>query len=273
MSRAIGLAAFGLGGIGLVGCLAGLIGIWAVRPYFLRSSVEVLDTADGGLKLVSEKTNRADELLKAIRGSVDPVTGKILKLAEKGERTPDDEKELKRIEEALTRRLGQVDALAEQTETAVAFLNRTPQLTKSLRLPTLQGVASRAPTETTQDSSKALSRLAKVLESARESLAKFREDKQVQKEIVDAVVRLAREVDSELKSVESKLERVRQMAAERGKEVTDLRTAAPAWTNWAAVICSVVSVWMGLGQFVLLRWGRDRIRATTLLRTGSLNRG
>ena len=273
MSRVIGLAALGLGGIGLAGCLAALIGIWAVRPSFLRSSVELLDTADGGLKLVSEKTTRADELLKAIRGIVDPVTGKILKLAEKGERTPDDEKELKRIEEALTRRLGQVDALAEQTETAVAFLNRTPQLTKSLRLPTLQGVASRAPTETTQDSSKALSRLAKVLESARESLAKFREDKQVQKEIVDAVVRLAREVDSELKSVESKLERVRQMAAERGKEVTDLRTAAPAWTNWAAVICSVVSVWMGLGQFVLLRWGRDRIRATTLLRTGSLNRG
>src|SRR5262249_21907025 len=66
MSRVIGLAALGLGGIGLVGCLAGLIGIWAVRPSFLRSSVEVLDTADGGLKLVSEKTTRADELLKAI---------------------------------------------------------------------------------------------------------------------------------------------------------------------------------------------------------------
>jgi hypothetical protein len=141
---------------------------------------------------------------------VDPVTGKILKLADKGERTPDDEKELKQIEEALARRLGQVDAFAELAETAVAFLNRTPYLTRSLRLPTSQGAAGRAPAETSQDSAKALSRLAKALDNVRDDLAKFRKDKQVQKEVVAAVARLAREVDSELKVVESKVERVRQ---------------------------------------------------------------
>ena len=78
MSRVIGFAALGLGGVGLVGCLAGPIAIWTVRPSFLRSSVEVLDSADEDLKLVHEKTTRADELLKAIRGIVDPVTGKFL---------------------------------------------------------------------------------------------------------------------------------------------------------------------------------------------------
>ena len=176
MSRVLGIAALGLGGIGLAGCLAGLIGLWAMRPSFLRSSAEVLDTADGGLTLVEEKTTRAGELLKAVGGIVDPVTGKILKLVAKGERTPDDEKELDRIEEALARRLGQVDAIAELTETAVAFLNRTPQLSRSLRLPTSQGAAGRAPAETSQDSANALSRLAKALENVRESLATFRED-------------------------------------------------------------------------------------------------
>jgi hypothetical protein len=64
MSRVIGLAALGLGGIGMMGCLAGIIGIWAVLPSFLHSSGEILDAADEGLKLVSEKTIRADELLK-----------------------------------------------------------------------------------------------------------------------------------------------------------------------------------------------------------------
>jgi hypothetical protein len=263
MSRVLGIAALGLGGIGLAGCLAGLIGLWAMRPSFLRSSAEVLDTADGGLTLVEEKTTRAGELLKAVRGIVDPVTGKILKLVEQGECTPDDEKELDRIEEALARRRGQVDAIAEQTETAVAFLNRTPHLTKTLRLFTSPGAASRAPAETSQDSSKALARVAKALQSVREQLAKFRKDKQAQKEVVTAVIRLAREVDSELKVVESKLERVRQKAAELGTEVTDLRTAVPAWTNGAAIIGSVVLVWMGLGQFVLSRWGWGRMRAAT----------
>jgi hypothetical protein len=263
MSRVIAMAALGLGGIGLLGCLAGLSGIWAVRPSFLRSSVEVLDTVDGGLEFVSEKTTRADELLKAIREVVDPVTSKILKLADKGARTPDDEKELQRIEEALARRLGQVDAIAELVETAVALLNRTPKLTKSLRLPMLQGMAGRAPAETSQDSSNALTRLSKALENVRENLAKFRQDKQVQREVVTAVVRLAREVDSELKLVESKVERVRQRDADLEKEVAELRTAVTAWTNGAAAIGSIVLAWMGLGQWVLVRWGWGRIRAAT----------
>jgi hypothetical protein len=269
MSRITGFAALGLGGIGLVGCLVGLIGLWTVRPSFLRSSVEVLDAADDGLRLVDEKTTRADESLKAIRGIVDPVTGKILQLADKGEHTSDDEKELKRIEEALARRLGQVDAIAELAETAVAFLNRTPPLTRSLRLPTSRGAVGRAPAETSQDIADALSRLAKALENVRENLAKFREDKRVQKEVVAAVFRLAREVESHLKSVESKLERVRQRAAELGQEVAEMRTAVPAWTNGAAVIGSVVLVWMGLGQFVLSRWGWARIRAATPTRARS----
>jgi hypothetical protein len=269
MSRVPGIAALGLGGIGLVGCLAGLIGLWAVRPLFLRSSVEVLDTANGGLSLVGEKTTRADELVKAVRGIVDPVTGKILKLLTKGERTADDEKELDQIEEALARRLGQVDAIAEQAETAVTLLNRTPHLTKSLRFFTSPGAAGGAAPETSQDSSESLARVAKALQSVRENLDKFRKDKQAQKEVVTAVVRLAGEVDGELKLVESKLERVRQKAAELGTEVADLRTAVPAWTNGAAVIGSVVLVWMGLGQFVLSRWGWDRIRAATPTGAGS----
>jgi hypothetical protein len=81
MSRVIGSAALGPGAVGLAGCLAGLIGIRAVRPSLRRSSAEVLDAADEGLGLVEEKTSRAEELLKAIRGVVDPVTGRILSLA------------------------------------------------------------------------------------------------------------------------------------------------------------------------------------------------
>jgi hypothetical protein len=265
MSRVIGSAGLGLGGIGLVGCLAGLIVIWAVRPSFLRSSIEVLDTADGGLKLVAEKTTRADELVEAIRGIVDPVTGKILKLADKGERA----QELKRIEEALARRLGHVDAIAELAQSAIAFLNSTPKLTRSLRFPSSQGARGRPRAETSEVTSNALARLAKALDNVRQNLAKFREDKQVQKEVVAAVVGLGREVDSQLKLVESKLELVRQKAAESGKEIADLRTALPAWTNWVAVISSVFLVWMGLGQLVLSRWGWDRIRGATPQRAGS----
>jgi hypothetical protein len=135
MKRLIGYLAFVLGGIGLAACLAGLITIWVARPCVLRTSTEAFDAADGALILVDEKATRANELVRAIREVVDPVTTKILTLADKADRTPEDEKELKRIEDALAERLRQVDTIAEIAETAVAFLNKTSRLTRSLRLP------------------------------------------------------------------------------------------------------------------------------------------
>src|SRR5438132_8267593 len=190
MKRMIGFLALGLGGIGLVACLAGLIALWVVRAPVLRSSTEVFDAAGDGLKLVDEKAKRADELVGKVREIVEPVTSKIIKLADKAERTLEDEKELKRMEADLTQRLRQVDTIAETAETAVAFLNKTSRLTGLLRLPTSHNATGQSAAEGSQNSSDALSRLAKKLATLRENLAKFREDKQVQQETVDTVVRL-----------------------------------------------------------------------------------
>lgn len=261
MKRGIGFAAFGLGSIGLTGCLAGLIFIWVVRPIVLRSSAEVLDAADGGLKVVEEKAKRADELVKRIRGSVDPIASKILKLADKTDRTPEEEKDLRRIEEDLAERLRQVDAIAEAGETAVAFLSQTSRVARSLRVPASRIAASSSPEENTQDSSDALSRLAMKLSALREVLAKVRDDKEVRKEIADKVVHVTRDANDSLKAVDSKLQDLRQKAVEWRTEIAELRSTVPACTNWAAAIGSVLLLWLGLGQFALSRWGWGRICA------------
>jgi DNA repair exonuclease SbcCD ATPase subunit len=260
MKRGIGFAALVLGSVGLAGALAALIGIWVVRPSVLRSSAEILDAADDGLQIVEEKATRADQLLKKIRGTVDPIAGKILKLADKTERTPEQEKELKRIEEDLMQRLGQVDAIAEAAQTAVALLNKTARLTRSLRTPGSLRAGGSQPEGTSLDSSDSLSILAQKLSDLRESLAKVG-DKAVQKDIVDNVVRVSGDASDALKSVDSKLQEVRQKGAEWRTEIAELRTAVPAWVNDAAIIGSVLLVWLGLGQLTLSRWSWGRIGA------------
>ena len=242
-----------LAGIGLAACLAGLVAIWVARPLVLRSSVEILDATDGGLNLVEEKATRADGLATRIRSSVDPVTSKILQLADKADRTPEDQKERKRIEEELTERLRQVEVIAEIAETSVAFLNKTARLTSSLPLPAFRNSIGSRPNEDAQNSLDALGRLATKLKELREKLAKLRDGKQVRQEIVDLLVRVTRDVDENLKLVETNLRRVREKATEGRAAVAELRTTVPVWTNLAAVIGSMTLVWMGLGQFVLLR--------------------
>lgn len=254
MKRSIGYAALGLGSIGLTGCLAGLIIIWVVRPSLLRSNAEVLDAADGVLKLVEEKATRAGELVKGIRGAVDPIAGKTLKLADQTDRTPEEEKELKRIEADLAERLRQVDAIAEAAQTAIAFLSQTPRLARSLWAPASGIAAGSNPEEDSRNCSKALSRLATKLRDLREILAKFRDNKNVRKDIVDNVVGVTRDVDDNLKAVDSNLQAVGQKAVEWRTEIADMRTTIPAWTNLTAIIGSMLLVWLGLGQLALARW-------------------
>src|SRR5262245_3841505 len=135
MKRGIGFVALGLGGIGLLACLAVVVGIWVVRPAVLQSSTEILDTGDDALKVVEEKAIRADELVKRVGATVDSIANRILKRREETRRTPDEEKDLQRLEEDLVERLGQIDTIAEAAETAVTLLSKTSRLTRSLRKP------------------------------------------------------------------------------------------------------------------------------------------
>ena len=249
-----------LGGIGLAACLAGVVVIWMARPSVLDASAEVLDAAEGSLKLVEEKATRAHELLGAIREPVGRITSKILTLADKTDRTAEDDNELQRVEQALTERLRQVDTIAEIAESAVAFLNKTSRLTKSLRLPASRDAAGRSAAADAEERSAALTKLAQRLRTLRENLAKFRQDRQAHKELTKTVVRLARDVDHELEALDSKLQQVREAAVAWRTEIAEWRPTVAAWTNWAAVIGSAILAWMGLGQYALLRWARQTMR-------------
>jgi methyl-accepting chemotaxis protein len=252
MKRLIGYLALILSAIGLAGCLAGLVVIWMARPSVLQSSAELLDAADDGLRLVEEKTKRADELVDGIRSSVDPVASKILQLADKSDRTPQEDKELKRVKEKLTERLRQADAMVEAAETAVGIMNKTARLASSVRPAASRILTGSAPDEDSQESSKSLARLATKLKNLAEILAMLREDKQVQKDVVDHVVRVTRDVDDELKLVAANLQRVRQKTTEWQTEVADLRTSLPVWTHSAVIIGSLILAWVGLSRLVFM---------------------
>src|SRR5687767_11982126 len=131
MNRTIGYVVLVLASVGLAGCVAGVIAIWVVRPSVLESSDELFDALDNGLELVEEKTIQAAALGRKIQAGVAPIVGEVTELAEKADSRPEDEKILNRIRGELSEHLGQVDALAEIAETAVALLTKTTQLTKS----------------------------------------------------------------------------------------------------------------------------------------------
>jgi hypothetical protein len=71
----------------------------------------------------------------------------------------------------------------------------------------------------------------------------------------------ARDVEQDLKLLDSKLEGMRDSAVQWQAEVEDLRTRVPWWINCAACIGSVILVWMGLGQFALMGCASASIKA------------
>jgi hypothetical protein len=114
--------------------------------------------------------------------------------------------------------------------------------------------------EDQEESSQPMSRVATNLQQVREKLAILAENEQGQEETLTSLVRAVRDVDENLKSVTSLLQRVREKAVALGTDVENLRAKVPTWTNWTAVIGSLVLAWMGLGQFVLFRKGWGAIR-------------
>jgi chromosome segregation ATPase len=252
MKQVIRLAALGLGVVGLAACLAGVIAIWVVRPSVLRSSGEVLDAADGGLKVVEDKAARAAELIERVRRIMEPITSRIREVSKRAERTPEEEKEFRRMEEKLMDRLGEVDAIAQSVETAATILSQTTRRVESLRARSsdMQGLSEKADT---------LAPLIKKLGNLREKLAKLRDDKGGRKDIAKTVADITREATDDLEALDSAIERVRQGTGEWQKELGELRATVPYWTNWAVVLGSVFLAWMGLGQFALAHWGWRRI--------------
>ena len=123
---------------------------------------------------MQEKTTQAGELVSTIRTSVDPLTSRIQKLADKIDRTPEDEEELNSLREELAERLREVDVIADIAETATAFLNKASRLTSSLRLPGTRFSRDESPAEDSEESTRALSRVKTNLKELRESLPKLR---------------------------------------------------------------------------------------------------
>ncbi len=248
MNRVIGFVALGLGVVGVAACLVGVITIWAARPSVLRKSIDVLDAADGGLEAVEDKAARADELIERVRRGVEPISSRIREVSNRAERTPEEEKELRRMEEELMERLHQVDAIAQSVETAATILSQSTRRIESLRVRNAgeQGSFEKADT---------LDALVKKLGSLREKLARLRDDESERKEMASAMTDITLEVTNNLEAIDSAIDQVRQEALEWRKKVGELRANVADWTKWAVVLGSVVLVWAGLGQFALAHWG------------------
>lgn len=256
MKRLIGFLAFWLGCIGFLACVAGVIAIWVIRPGVTHASLETLDTLRSTLKVADEKTKLANQVVSTVRELLDPVNFKIKELAAKAQSSnPEDQKELKRLEEELAKRFQQVDTLAEIFQTAVNVLNKTTRLAKLLPLKEIGPDRMETSLGETQNTADSLSKLAKNLKTFREALAKIREDKQVQKEIVDTVVDTAKEVNGRLEGVQNKVNLVQQEITELDEEAAHLRSRLPRWITAGAIIGTVMLVWIGLGQLALLRGG------------------
>jgi methyl-accepting chemotaxis protein len=249
-----------VGGVGVTACLGGLMAIWVSRSRVLQSSTEILSVADDGLKLVKDRATHAGELVSKLQSSADPIASKILRLADKTARTAEDEKELEVSAEELSERLGRVGPAVEAAASTVAELKRTSRLSRSAGLAGIGIAGDELLDQDAQESFAPLAEMPMNLKHLREKVATIRANEQIQEGSVGNLARAAHDTDEILKSVSSLLKRVRAKAFALETNLEELRTSVPAWTNWTAVIGSVFLAWMGVGQFCLLRHGRESMR-------------
>jgi methyl-accepting chemotaxis protein len=148
-----------------------------------------------------------------------------------------------------------LDDIADAGATAIAFLDKIARLSAALRM-----AARRAGDESAEDLEPRFPELVRVvsrLTELREMLDKIRAGRPVVREIVDTVGQATRSIEQDLERVDSRLQQLQQNSSQRRIALEEARTSTiPRWINCGAIVASALIVWMGLGQFALMRGAR-----------------
>lgn len=235
--------------IGMVACLAGIVGGWVANGPLTREAVAVFTGLSKGLQVADTALTQASDSLDVARGLVGQVQGitsatgdsldqsKINELATLAQGKLSDA--VATLERAYQTIVGTVGAISD----LVTTLNRIP----GVRIEPLDPTAVDKLTGMIGDAAKALDQVVGAIEAARSG-------------VVDALVRLREAVaalDSRLQGLETALAQIQPQVRKALGSVNALILQVPAIIDTLSVVLTVLLIWLGFAQYGLFIWMRS----------------
>jgi hypothetical protein len=238
--------------LGLVGALvcAAAIGLgWWTAVRTADRVTRAAERVDHGLSEVDERLAQTEERLASIRADLDEVRGEAEKLAAENPELPRVRAAVERLLDKLIPTIDRAAALATSLRTVAAGLRAAADIRDLV-------AGENEPPDRTRNAAAAIDRGAEVLNIPRARIDAIKSAAAVR--IVRELIDLAREAVAGSVWVADGLADARRAIADARKWTAERRDRIVFWVYVAAVVNTLVWLWIGLGQLCLIGWGRRR---------------
>ncbi len=255
-TRLIGLGAVLFSVVGLLVCLAGIVGVWTVKSRVNAIGNAAFSAADGSLAFVDAKIDRVKEALDKSRQRV----GWISKAAERlRDVKADARKEREPLLQALDEVFQQLKAAESWLDSCNAVASGVSKLSEAMV--TSEYAASHedatgiAIAQRIQELSVAVTDALANVQSVRQELVDLRDTGKVAREVVATVVAHVVDLDGKLANLSARLENVGSKVTQAKASVDALHQRLHWWTAFAAVALTILLTWFGISQIGMMGHG------------------
>ena len=255
--RAAAAAGLGLAILGLLACLGGAVGTWAVKTRVQGASAAVFTAADDALEFIGARLVRVKARLDASRPRVSAVAA----LAERLQ-TIEVEPDVKAVAESVR---GPLDSVASELQAAEGGLDSIEAVARGVQSAAaaiaaasgdpgaaekgLKGVRAATVAELAGDLAQAINRL----EALRAKLLEMRENRLLLREFAVACLAEAADLDTRLANLAGEIDDFRRRVSDARASSADTGRRVHAWIGLGALVLMAALLWLGASQVCMLQ--------------------
>jgi hypothetical protein len=260
LKRSIGLGTLFLAFLGLLLSVGATIGVWLVKNRLDAVGTAVFGTADDALAFVDIRLDRAKQVVEKSRQRVSGISkiAERLKNAEADARI-DCEPLLKALDEVY-QELKSSESWLDSGHAVASGVSRVSEaVTSSDFAASRQDSVGVALALELQDFADAVADALARLQALRSQLIGLRDSGKLARDIAAGIVARLADLDGKLANMVARIENLDSRVGETRARCADLGQRFGWWTVFGAVIVSVVLLWFGFSQIVMMGYGRRLI--------------
>lgn len=248
-----------LGGLGVVVCVAGVLGVCLLGSRLSRVADNVFRVVDDSLVVVQQRVAQTEDRVEAAKITTAGIERTLKDWAKRetrerlGSRLGVEEKA-----ERLANGLRQADHWLELSESSIRLVQHALELGRSSGAPVKTAPADRL-LEEIGSLQVQLTQAIEAVETIQERTSEGGDEKSL-RDRVDQAVQLALKAIATLGSIDSRLDGLSDRLSETQTKIQNLEPKTHRWILVATIGLGLLIVWMGAGQLCLCLHGWRSLR-------------
>jgi phage shock protein A len=242
--------------LGLLLCLAGIVGVWMVKERVEAVGNAICAAADESLVFVDAKIDRVKEELDKSRQRVSGIS----KLAERlRDEKADARKEAEPLLQSLNEVFEQLKAAESWLESSLAAaqgVSRVSQAVVSSQYAAAhEGSTGVEIAQRVQEASEKVAEALATLQVVRREIVHLRDTGKLVREVAARVIARVADLDGRLATISARLEKFDTKVANTKASIGNLQRRIHWWIAVTAVAITVLSAWFGISQIGMMCHG------------------